>query len=131
MADNQVIQIAPPTLVKKGASSSKILGLMALTAVFGVIGAEIRNAKTTKGRSTSDIVGVALSSPFLVIAGATIATVILVALADFGGDAGETLGVGLAGVTLIGTMLIQGGPVFDAVNGLFAKTKTTTKKVPA
>lgn len=124
MATAQVIQIAPPKLIQKGAASSRILGLMALTAVFGVIGAEIRGQ--TKKTTGADKLGYILGSPFLVIFGAAAATVILVSIADFGGDVGETLGVGLAGVALLGTMLIEGGPVFTAINKLFTKSSTTT-----
>lgn len=121
------IKLEPPEIVSKVASGGKILGMMAIVGVLGVVGAEIRNNKA-KGQTTNDKIGVALASPFIVFAGVTVATVILVSLAQFGGEPGETLAEGLAGVALVGTLLVQGAPIFDALGGLF---KVTPKKSTA
>ena len=122
----QTFTIQPPKIVTKSAGATKILGMMALVGVLGVVGAEVRNANT-KTQPPADKIGIALSSPFLVLAGVTLSSVILVSLASFGGEPGETLGVGLAGIALVGALLIEGQPIAGAVTGLFKKTATSPK----
>lgn len=121
----QTLTIQPPKIVTKSAEATKILGMMALVGVLGVVGAEVRNTKTKT--KPADKIGIALSSPFLVLAGVTLSSVILVSLASFAGEPGETLGVGLAGVALVGALLIEGQPIAGAVTGLFKKTATSPK----
>lgn len=115
--------------------SSQIVGMMAVTAVFGVVGAEVRQAKEPNAPGA---VNHFIADPFLVVAGATVATAILVALNEFGGEPGHTLGVGLAGLSLLTMALVQGGPVWGLLGNLFGSTgrkkattsaTTTTKKV--
>lgn len=117
MADAQVIQLQPPKLVQKGAASAKIVGLMTVATAVSIAGAEYR---TVSGKTdTADKV---LSSPFLIIAGATGATVILVLLADFGGDPGEAWGSGLALLVLLVSVLIQAGPLWKKLSTAFQTT---------
>lgn len=132
MADNQVIQIAPPTIVQKGAVSARIVGMMALAVVVSVVAAETRVAD---GTTKKDAIGVALSSPFLIIAGGTGATMVFVLLADFGGAPGEKLGGGLAVVVLLSVLLVQAAPLWKGLSRLFQPTTgrsgaSTTKGTP-
>ena len=119
----QVIQLAPPQIVQKGAASAKIVGMMAVAIIASVAGAEFRAAGTNATETAkSDPLGYALSSPFLIFAGGTAATVVFVLLADFGGDVGEKLGTGLAGLVLLSTVLIQAGPLWKGLSSLYGAT---------
>lgn len=122
----KVIQLAPPKIVQKGAASAKVIGMMAVAVVISVVGAEVRvNEEPTR----ENILGQALSSPFLIVAGGAATTVVLVLLADFAGEPGETFGVGLAGVILLASVFIGAAPLWGVLRNLFSPApKKGTKK---
>ena len=115
------------TLISKVDAGSRIIGMMAATTAFGVIGAEIRNAKTPR-TAPADKIGLALADPFLIVLGGTIATAILVGFAEFGGEVGQKVGTGLAGLALLTTVLVSGGPVWIAIGNVFTAGPDVTAK---
>lgn len=106
-----------------GKRTAKILGMMALATIFGVVHAEVANANS-KGTTGSKITN-ALGDPFMVLAGGTLGTAILLTLSDVGGDAVGDFAVGLAGLTLLAAAIYSGPTVFSAVKGA-----TTPKTAP-
>jgi hypothetical protein len=110
MAKSQVIQIQPPKLVHKGNESLKVVGMMSVAVVVAVVSSEVRK---TSGKK-AEMAGFSLD-PFLIFAGGAGATVVFVLMTDFGGDVGETLGVGLAGLVLLASVLITGAPLWSAL----------------
>lgn len=116
--DKQVIELAPPKIVQKGAASAKIVGMMAIAGLASVVGAEYRAANKTTSKPNTF-----LGSPFLVIAGATGATVVLVLIADFGGAPGEAWATGLATLVLLVAVLFQAAPVWKALSNVFKSGK--------
>ena len=108
-------------------SEPRIFGMMTLAVVLGVVGAEIRSGqKLTTGKTAPAGAAGVLSDPFMVILGGTAAAAILVAIASFGGTPGAKFGVGLAGLTLIGSILYNGSPVFAALKGATNPASTPT-----
>lgn len=110
-----------------------VAGLMGMAMIFSVIGAEIRAANPTTGGVQ---VGKAFSEPFVIIGGGTIATVMLTLISD-AGETGRKFAVGLAGLAAITALLVNGGPVWKAIDsfvggkatvptGATAATKPTT-----
>jgi hypothetical protein len=96
-----------------------VAGLMAIAIVFSVISAEIKVVSGAKGTTVNG----AFSEPFLIIAGGTIATVILTLISDVG-NSGRQFAVGLAGLACVTAVLVNGGPVWKAVNGLLGSKNT-------
>jgi hypothetical protein len=114
-----------------GRSGRTIFGFMAFAVLFSVIGAEIRTvqaaASTTALHNPTTPApnpGGLLYEPPLIFLGGTVATAILVLMADTG-ETGRTLGVGLAGITLAAAVLVNGGPVWTLINKLVSSKPTT------
>lgn len=106
-------------------ASRRIVTLMGFAVIFSVIGAEIKavgKANQPPTASTSGAAGV-LSAPAKVILGGTIAAALLSFLAEAGGSA-EDYAVGLAAVAAGTAMLVNGGPVWTALNNTFGSTPT-------
>lgn len=103
------------------ASSRTIFGLMAAAMLFSIIGAEITLSNPPKGQGVN--VGKALSSPFLILLGGTAATAILVLVAE-AGEVGRKFGVGMAGLAATTAILVNGGPVWTALNNLLGSKPT-------
>ena len=108
--------------------TAKILGFMTLATIFGVVHAEIVNvnAKSTTGHKITG----ALADPFLVMGGGIAGTAILLTLSDVGGKPGADFAVGLAGLTLLGSVIYAGPSVFSAVKGA-TTPKTASASIPA
>jgi hypothetical protein len=121
---------------------------MAAAVLFSIIGAEIRAVQNTSspGDSTTALhnpstpngsgSGPALlyEPPVIFLAG-TVATAMLVLLTETG-STGETLGVGLAGLSMATAVLVNGGPVWRALsNAVGSKptspTSSTTATTPS
>lgn len=98
--------------VRPTGSTKTIVAMMAFATVFSVVGAEIRAAKSTQAVPTR--LGHALSDPFIIILGGTTGAALLTLLA-LAGDTGRTFATGLAGLTLVTALFVNGGPVWDAL----------------
>lgn len=119
--------------VRATAPGRKVFGFMAAAVLFSIIGAEIRNVQATasttalhnppsggKGGSTP---GLLYDPPLIFLAG-TAATAMLVLLTETG-STGETLGVGLAGLSMVTAVLVNGGPVWRALSNAVGSKPTT------
>jgi hypothetical protein len=113
----------------------KIVGAMAVAMVFGVIAGERKafsGSLKTAGQSTS-AVGAGIETPVKVILGGTIATAILVGISELG-EPGAKLGVGLAVLVLVVSLLVNGGPVWslisDVVSSKASQPTPTTPTTP-
>lgn len=91
-------------------STRKIAAFMAFAVVFALVG-HAANRTTSKVGDTT------------ILLGGTIGAVLLALLAQAGGEA-ASYAEGLAGITLVSSVLINGLPVFKAVDRL------TTKATP-
>lgn len=93
----------------------KIVAAMAVTAIFAAVG-EYANPQNHKP-----------PDPFKVILGASLATAMLVGIAEFG-QGGERLGVGLSAIAVLSATLVYGGPVWKTLSNAVSKagTKPTT-----
>jgi hypothetical protein len=103
-------------------NSRTVAGLMGMAIIFSVIGAEINPKAADAGK--------AFSEPFVIIGGGTIAAVILSLLADTG-NTGRQFAVGLAGLACVTAVLVNGGPVWKAIDsflGAKAPGSTSTTK---
>jgi hypothetical protein len=101
-----------------------IVGLLAVAMVFSIISAEIgADNSTSKSKAQS-----AFSEPFLIIAGGTIAAAILSLIADTG-ETGRQFGIGLAGLATVTAVLVNGGPVWTALQKLLGSTATTPTSI--
>ena len=96
-------------------ASRKIVGLMSFSVIFTVVGISIRR--------NSDASYEPRFSDARVILGGTIGAALLSFLAETG-PAGQQLGVGLAGITCATAVLVNGGPVWAGINGLFGSKPT-------
>lgn len=80
----------------------KIVAAMVITGLMALVGEYANPQPKTK------------PDPFRVILGGSLATAMLVGLAELG-EPGEKLGVGLATITVIAATLVYGGPVWTAL----------------
>lgn len=103
------ISIQAPKIIQKGAASASIIGMLAASAILGVVGAELKLAKSKGTKATKF-----LESPFLILAGTTMVALISLGFADFGGEIGESVGKGLAGLVLLFSALEAAGSVWTA-----------------
>lgn len=103
----------------------QILGLMGFGMIFSLVGAEISKAKAPSGSTASKG---ALSEPVVIILGGTIATALLMFIADLGPN-GALIGKGLAGVSCATGVLVNGKPVWDGINNLLGKPGGNTSAV--
>jgi hypothetical protein len=104
------------------AASRKVVGLMAGAVIFTVLSEEIKMHQ--KGATTGPPTAGHLSSPAKTILGGTIATALLSFMTE-AGPTGQQLGVGLAAVTAVTAVLVNGGPVFTVLRNLFGAQVTT------
>jgi hypothetical protein len=95
-----------------------VVGLMGMAVVFSVIGAEINAANGTKSAA-----GAAFSEPFIIIGGGTIAAVLLTLLSD-AGESAQQFAVGLAGLACITALLVNGAPVWRAIDSFLGAKPT-------
>jgi hypothetical protein len=118
------------------ANSRTIFGFMAFAVLFSVVGAEIRNVQSASlaqgpgltalhNPPTGNGAAGLVADPVAIFFGGTMATGLLVLLADTG-ETGRRLGVGLAGITLAASLLVNGGPVWRAVGHLTGSSQPTT-----
>jgi hypothetical protein len=96
----------------------QVVAFMAFAAIFALIG---HTVKSTTGQSKA-------GSDVKIILGAGLGTVLLTLLAE-AGDGGASFAKGLAALTLISSVLINGTPVFSAVSNLTSKTASSPKLV--
>lgn len=99
-----------------------VVGFMGVAMIFSVIGAEIRAANPATSSGVN--VGKAFSEPYLIIGGGTIATTFLVLIAT-AGDTGRRFAIGLSALTMVTAVLVNGGPVWKAINGFIGSEPTT------
>lgn len=92
----------------------QVVGFMAFAVVFGLIGETIKLSPTT---TSGPPVG---GGDVKIIIGGAIGTVLLVLLSE-AGSGGETLAKGLAALTMVASILINGGPVFQKISTMTAK----------
>lgn len=116
---------SPSSVLTKLDTTKDIVAMMAVAITFSVIGAEIRNLdKATSPTGSGGVVGKVIADPFLVILGGTTATALLTLVA-LAGEPGRTLGVGLAGLTMVTALFVSGGPVWKALSNLLGAKPTT------
>jgi hypothetical protein len=101
----------------------KIVGLMFLAAIFALIGEEIKSAKQPK-QSAGAVSSTELSGGARVLLGSVVATVILSGIAQ-AGEVGSQIGTGLAGLACVTSVLVEGGPVWTALNNVLTTGNTT------
>ena len=123
-------------------SGRTIFGFMAFAMLFSIIAAELRNAEAITSNGVQGGVGTAALhnpapksplggavgiglQPTEIFLGGTFATAVLVLLADTG-ETGRKLGVGLAGLTLVAAVVVNGGPVWTAASHLVGSKPTGT-----
>jgi hypothetical protein len=102
-------------------NARSVVGLMGVAMIFSVIGAEVKALNPKTGGSK---VGQAFSEPFVIIGGGTIATTFLVLIAG-AGETGRNFAVGLSALAAIAAVLVNGGPVWTAIDN-FLQAKPTT-----
>lgn len=93
----------------------QIVAFMTFAVIFGLIG------HTIKLKNQSSVID---GGDFKILLGGGLGTVLLVLLSE-AGDPGETLAKGLAAITLIGSVLVNGTSVFTGVSKLSSKTTAT------
>lgn len=93
----------------------QIIAFMAFAVAFALIG------HTAKGHNVA-------GGDAKIVLGGGIGTVLLVLLSE-AGDPGEVLAKGLAAITMISSVLINGTPVFSAVSKLTSKSSPTPQLV--
>lgn len=94
----------------------KILGALAVVAVFGIIGEYSTPGKTT--------------NPAKIIFAGTIAAAILTEIAELG-EIGERFALGLAALAATTSVLVYGGPVWNKLNGYLGTGVKTVPTTPA
>lgn len=105
------------------APSRLILTLMAFTVVFAVIGKEIEGSKPAPtGKPLPSW------SPFTIIFGGTVATVLLSLLSKV--EAAEEFATGLALIAFLSSMLVYGGEVFGTLTNALGYKPTTLHTTP-
>jgi hypothetical protein len=109
--------------ISQQASSRTIFGFMAFAMLFGVAGAELKNLDT-KATGVTGKVGNALSDPVLIVLGGTVATSILVLIAQ-AGETGRKFGVGMSGLVLTTAVFVNGAPLWNLLSDLFGSSPTT------
>lgn len=92
---------------------------MAFATAFSLVGNEIRRVE---GQASP--IGL-VTEPVRIVAGGTIATVVLV-LVSHAGEPGRQFGVGLATVAFLSSVLVYGGPVWSSLGNVLGTTKPTT-----
>lgn len=100
-------------------STRKIVAYMAFAGGFAIVGHTVKASRgvATKGGDVKIFLGTAI--------GAT-----LLALLAEGGEGGAKLATGLAAITLISSILINGVTVFTGVNNLTTKATGPTPRLP-
>lgn len=96
----------------------QILAFMAFAVAFTLVG------KSASASSTSPAATAKLTDPQIMLGGA-IATVLLTLISE-AGDTGAQLARGLAAITLIGSVLLNGKPVFAAISKVTSSTTSPT-----
>lgn len=114
------------TVVSIGGSQKQIVALMAMGMVFSLIGAEITKAKNSQ--SVEKKATGALSEPVVILVGGTIATALLMFIAEMG-PTGALIGKGLAGVSCATGVLVNGGPVWQGISNILGKPGGNTAAV--
>lgn len=89
----------------EGSPSRKIVTFMAFTVVFALIGHTVKKKKGT-AKSGSDVT---------ILLGGVFAATLLTLLADLG-DEGAAWAVGLSEISLLTSVLVNGGPVFSEIS---------------
>ena len=105
--------------------SRQIVAFMAFAVAFGVIGHQTTHPTGTSSTSPLPAGG---SGDVRIFLGGAIGTVLLVLLAQ-AGDGAASFAKGLAAVTLVSSVLINGTTVFGAVSHLTGTTAATPAKV--
>lgn len=95
-------------------TTRRIVGLMAFAVVFSVIGAEIKKTAAPAPTGPAPLI----SGPAKIILGGTVAAALLSLLAE-STEAAQDWAVGLAGVATVTAVLINGAPVWSALNRIF------------
>ncbi|MDE1881973.1 MAG: hypothetical protein KGI89_15675 [Euryarchaeota archaeon] len=104
MSAATTLEAGSSVMARQSADTRKIAGFMAFAVVFALVG------RLSSVRKVANPIGDAK-----VIVGGTIGTVLLALLADTG-EAAARFAVGVAEVTLLSSVLINGRDVFSGVN---------------
>ncbi len=89
------------------APSRRIVTFMAFTVVFALIGHTVKSKQGT-AKKGSDVT---------ILLGGAFAATLLTLLADLGED-GAAWAVGLSEISLLSSVLVNGGPVFKEISNL-------------
>ncbi len=104
-----------------------IFALMFFAIGFSLLGNEIKVAQAAKTPVAGTATGMTTSGR--IILGGFFATTLLIMLSH-AGNPGREWAVGLAGVTMVAAVFVEGKPVWDEFNKLFSSTPTTKTKAP-
>ena len=106
--------------ISESPSARTIAGFMGFAMIFSIVGAEIRSIHPAKGAKPT---GALFTEPVLIFLGGTVATAILVLIADTG-DSARQVAVAFAGLSLLTAALVNGGPVWSALGSTFGAKST-------
>jgi len=106
-------------------AGSTIVGLMAWSAMFALVGNEINTVQAGKGVSgAAKDVTTPITEGGKIIIGGTVGTAFLLMLSH-AGTGGQELATGLALITAVSSMIIWGKPVFGLLSNTFSSKPTT------
>jgi hypothetical protein len=108
--------------VTRGESQRIIVGTMAFGVVFALVSSELGRARA--GKTGPAPTGKQPATPVTILVGGGVATILLLVISH-AGDPGSELAEGLALVTALTIVLVNGKPVWDFANNLFGSTPTT------
>lgn len=121
----------PTTQTTNTAGGRTIFALMFFAIGFSLLGNEIKVAQARplvgdgppNPLATTGVTG-GITTSGRIILGGFFATTLLIMLSH-AGNPGREWAVGLAGVTMVASVFVYGGPVWSEANKLFSSTPTT------
>ena len=120
------VNSASTTVSKTG--GREVFGFMSVAVVFAIIGNEIKVAKSPAKAATGAVPSVLTDSGAIIFGGFTAAAALT--LLSHAGEGGRQFAVGLAAVTMLSSMLVYGGPVWEALATATGRSKPTRGTTP-
>ena len=102
----------------------EVFGFMSVAVVFAIIGNEIKVAKSPAKKVPT----ILTDSGAIIFGGFTAAAALT--LLSHAGEGGRQFAVGLAAVTMLSSMLVYGGPVWEALGTATGRSKSTSGSTP-
>ena len=120
------VNSASTTVSKTG--GREVFGFMSVAVVFAIIGNEIKVAKSPAKQATGAVPSILTDSGAIIFGGFTAAAALT--LLSHAGEGGRQFAVGLAAVTMLSSMLVYGGPVWEALGNATGRSKSTSGSKP-